>query len=283
MPDIDVLDAAVHWNLQWMNPPTLSFLVPAGEERYEPLMDYQAAWHRFSLDGECRPCRSADRLLEVQGKGTGADPASCDRCHGTRQERHGVLYLLHQAPLTTFFTENTFSGGGMSGRTLTTVDGDTITTNGGWSSGEGTVNELRLTDERMASLLPEPVVGVTYHRGGWDALGMAGICWDLSFVQEQLDCYLPTVELLSQRRAADLFASADQSLISAALLDIRDDEKGTYHTPYPVDARRRIVAGELTRSGKPFDHSDLYKETEHTLKYRAARSVADMRRMETRR
>lgn len=276
-----VIDAAVRWNLRWANLPDLEFLLEADpNDKWASPIPRDLPRHAFAVDGECRPCRVQQSWKERAERGepthyhstTGPDP-DCERCSGTRVERYGTFYIVRQAPCIRFVFENAFNGGGALGGRFAIVGGGWVQTNGGWSSNGGAVNKLRQTDERFAELLPEPIVEATYTRGDWDQLGMAGLCWDLSFCQEQVEKYLPGVELVGQEGPSDMMASSDQSAIIVAGTDeLREDERGEFFIPYPVNVHERIVSGELTRSGKPQEDSDLYRATSEELKRAQARA-----------
>lgn len=232
-----IIDVAVSWNLRWMNPPRLHFLIRDDGERY----------------------------------GLPA-PFSDDRVYHPFPSKNGGTYWVHhRTPLTTFLLEDRRPAGttgganpdahGAAGRKLIRPDGTEYVTYGGWSSNAGAINRLRMEHVAVLEVLPDEIVEVTYHKATWDALGIAGCAWDVGFVKEQLARYCPGVVLVTHNVPADDRASDEQSL--AAMAGISGVPRGSTWIPMPGD----------TDEAKPSEDSSLYAATSIELKYAAARAL----------
>lgn len=216
---IEVLAMKVSWYTGYSNLPELQMLLKEPPPRPDP----PAWWHSIRVD-------------------------------------KGTYYVCRLIPTVRFLFESD-SGGGALGRTLLLADGSEHKTNGGWSSNEGAINRYRALDERFAEILPYDVVDITYYgeyaragtyNDGW-GLGMAGLCFDLPWAQEQVAKHLPGVELYDltdrnpQNKTEDQ-ASAEQGAIFGA--------HGYSYIPVPIDRD-----GTTRESIKPDPDSELFQRT----------------------
>jgi len=185
----------------------------------------------------------------------------------------GTYFLCRLEPTVRFLFEAP-TGGGASGRTVLLGDGSEYRTNGGWSSNEGRINQLRANDERFAEALPYDVVNMTYYgeyakpgtyNDGW-GLGMAGLTFDLPWAEKQVAKHLPGVELLdvTNRQAdnkGDDMASAEQAIIFGS--------SGYSYIPVPIERE-----GTTRESVKPVPDSELFLRTAMEWERNAARAMA---------
>lgn len=212
-----VMGMKVSWMIGWSNLPSLNMLI---DEKLEYPRD---GWRKIPVTG-------------------------------------GSYYLNRQEPAVRFFFESDHGGGALGGKMIL-EDGTEVITKGGWSSNAGQVNRLRALDERFAEYLPYDVVGITYYgeyarpdtyNDGW-GLGMAGLTFDLPWVEEQMKEHLAGVELydLTNRDPSgpdENQASADQAMIIGG---------GGGYGYIPV-----VIGGEKTKEGiRPSPDSELFLRT----------------------
>lgn len=225
--DIPVLDMAVRWNLRWANRPTLAMVVDR--------MDVE---NNYSIPGV--PRWSEREFVRVPGK-------------------QGTFYIWRMEPCVSFIFESEYGGGALDDSFL--VDGARYKPNGGWSSSESTINRMRLEQEFVRSLLPFPVVDVTYHIDSWGNIGMAGMYFDYPWVLEQIERFLPDVGMYPLAAPADEQASSEQALVIHSGSLRASEWQGSMYVPYPKD----------TPGEKPDEESGLYHETDALLRVHRAR------------
>lgn len=216
---IQVLDMKVSWYIGYSNLPQLDMLLKDPPPRPDP----PAWWHKLPME-------------------------------------NGNYYVCRLIPTVRFLFEAK-TGGGALGRELMLEDGSMYRPNGGWSSSEGQINRLRALDDRFAEILPYDVVDITYYgeyarpgtyNDGW-GLGMAGLCFDLPWAQEQVAKHLPGIELYDvtdrdpENKGEDQ-ASAEQGAIFGA--------HGYGYIPVPIERE-----GTTRESIKPGIDSELFQRT----------------------
>lgn len=230
---IEVLEMKVAWYIGYTNLPGLHMLLKDPPPKADP----PAWWHAIPVEG-------------------------------------GTYYICRLEPTVRFLFESD-RGGGALGREVLLGDGSTHKTNGGWSSSEGQVNRRRALDERFAEVLPHDVVDITYYgeyarpgtyNYGW-GMGMAGLCFDLPWAQEQVAKHLPGVELydLTDRNPESKNedqASAEQGAIFGA--------SGYSYIPVPIERD-----GTTKESIKPAVDSELFKRTAMEFDQRRAAQMKE--------
>jgi hypothetical protein len=220
---MEIKEMKVSWNIGWANLPSLNMLLDEPPPKSE-------VWRKFEM------------------------------------ENGGTYFVSRLKPLVRFVFEAKTGGGALS-REVTLEDGTTYRTNGGWSSSDAQINRLRATDPRFSDYLPHDVIDITYYgeyarpgtyNDGW-GLGMAGLCFEIPWVVEQMAEHLPGVTLVDLTdRTTDgrdeHQASSEQSLIIG----------GTKNRPYiPVPAGGNEI--------RPDIDSELFQRTAFTRDLETAR------------
>lgn len=163
---------------------------------------------------------------------------------------------VEEAPCVRFMFESN-RGGGALGGVKKLAGGGAVRTNGGWSSSAPRINQLRQTDERFASLLPEDLVDASVVFPSWANVGLWGPAWYLSHAVEVVESHLPGVKLYLRLSPTDDAANAVQVAV------IGGRAEGALWVPWP----------EGREGSKPSPDEPLYEATASEAKRALARAA----------
>jgi hypothetical protein len=194
----EVIDMAVDWHHSYANYPELKMIL----DGYLPFQE--RLWHPFKMKN------GATMWIT----------------------RHEPMVCFMEEPVPPPGNRGGFSryGGGLGGK-IKTPDGE-HNAKQCWSSNEGVVNNMHAHRPEVRELLPYPVVDISVYDQTWKG-GMAGLFWDLPWVEEQMAKFLPEIGLFTVGLAGAGESSMDATQTAAAAVDLGRDSDYPIWTPFP--------------------------------------------------